>query len=411
MSASNVIVKSITTASQMREFAEFPWRVYRDDPNWVPPVWSERKVLLHRQRNPFFRHGEAEFFLARRHGQAVGTIAVGVDHVANAQRHERAAFFGLFETIEDENVAHALFTVARSWAESRGATALRGPSDLTSSQPGGLLVEGFDDPPVLLTGHTPVYYARFIECYGFRAWGADHLAYQLDLASFQGDPARLPPQLLRITDRAVHRRSARVRAARLANWTAEIELARQIYNESLATLSDFVPVSQEDFAWLGEAMRPILDPELVLFVEIGGRAVGFVVALPDVNQALRHANGLRHPWDYLKIWWYRNRIDRVSLKIAAVRPGYQGSGLSALLYLELASRLLRKGYRWLDLSLTGEDNPQTNRLAAMAGAQVYKRYRVYELPIEENPEAGFQNSEGVGVSMVSRLMPGEEGVR
>jgi GNAT superfamily N-acetyltransferase len=411
MLTSSVIVELVTDARQLHEFAKFPWRVYRDDPNWVPPVWSERNALLDRQRNPFFRRGEAEFFIARWRGQAVGTVAVGIDPAANTHWQERGAFFGLFETIEDENVAHALFSAARDWAESRDATVLRGPYDLTYSLPGGLLVEGFDDPPVILTGHTPAYYAQFVERFGFRTWGADHLAYQLDLVPFHGDTGRLPSQMRRVAEKVALRRSARVRAARVADWCAEIEQARQIYNESLASRSDFVPVSQDDFGRLGEAMRVILDPELVLFVEVEGRAVGFVVALPDVNQALRHANGLRHPWDYLKVLWYRHRIDRVSLKIAAVRPGYQGSGLAAMLFWELATRLLHKGYRWLDMSLTGEDNPQTNRLAIMAGAWVYKRYRVYELPFREKPVTRNQNLDNVGVSVVGRFGHRQEAFR
>jgi GNAT superfamily N-acetyltransferase len=172
-----------------------------------------------------------------------------------------------------------------------------------------------------------------------------------------------------------------------------------------------VPVSPEDFARLGEAMRPILDPDLVLFVEIQGRAVGFIVALPDVNQALRHAGGLRHPWEYLKFWWYRGRIDRASLKIVALLPGYQGRGLGALLYRELAARLMRKEYRWLDLSLTGEDNLRTNRLAVLAGARIYKRYRTYELPLGKNPEARIQEQERTRASFAGYLWAGQEASR
>jgi GNAT superfamily N-acetyltransferase len=388
-----IAVSSVRKSGDIREFVGFPWQVYRRDPNWVPPIWRERDVLLDRERNPFFRQGEAELYLARRGGRTVGTIAVGIDAAANLYRHERAAFFGLFETIQDEKVARALLAAARSWAESHGATVLRGPSDLTASQPSGILVEGFDSPPVVMTGHAPPYSATFLERSGFRKWGADHLAYQIDLTPFQGDPARLPQQLLQVTDKLANRRSARVRSARLADWTTETELAGEIYNESLASLSEFVPVGQDEFSRLGEAMRPILDPEMVLFVEVAGRAVGFVVALPDVNRALRHADGLRHPWDYLAFWCHRHRIDRASLKIVALRPAYQGRGLGALLYRELAERLLRKGYRWLDLSLTGEDNPQTNRLAAMAGARIYKRYRTYELALEKEPETRSQDPE------------------
>jgi GNAT superfamily N-acetyltransferase len=374
-------VHSVTSPRELRDFARFPWHVYRDDPSWVPPVLAEREALLDRHRNPFFQQGEAELFLARRAGQTVGTIAVGIDPLANAHRVENVAFFGLFETIEDEDVARTLLGTAQRWAKAHGTTALRGPFDLSSAQPGGLLVEGHDCPPVVLTGHTPAYYATFVERFGFRTWGADHLAYRLDLAPFQGDPARVPAKLIAVAERAAQKPGVRVRAARLSDWPTEIELIRTIYNESLAPLSDFVPVGSVEFARQGEALRAIVDPELILIVEVDGRAVGFLVALPDINQALRHGGGLRNPWDYVKVWWHRRRIDCVSLKIVAVLPAYQSTGLGSLLYLELAKRLLRKSFRWVDLSLTGEDNPQTNRIAAVFGATIYKRYRTYELAL------------------------------
>ena len=379
--AESVVVGPVMSPRDKAEFLELPWRIYRHDGSWVPPIRSERFALFDRQRNPFFRAGEADFFLARRDGQVVGTIAVGADRLGNAHRRERAAFFGLFETVDDNEVARALLSTAQRWAEARGSTVLRGPSDLSSSRPGGLLVEGHETPPVILNGHTPAYYLQLVERYGFHKWGADHLAYRVDLTPLRSDPACLPPQIARVAGKAAQRSRARVRAVRLADWAHEIELAREIYNRSLEALPHFVPVSREDFARQGNALRSILDPDLVLFVEVGDRGVGFLVALPDVNQALRHASRLRYPWHYLKAWWHRRRIDCVSLKIVAVLPDFHRTGLGALLYFELAKRVLRKGYRWMDLSLTGEDNPQTNRLAAVVGAQVYKRYRVYELPL------------------------------
>jgi GNAT superfamily N-acetyltransferase len=374
-------VHLVTSPKELREFTRFPWRIYRGDPNWVPPVMAEREALLDPKRNPFFRQGEVELFLARRAGQTAGTIAVGIDRFANAHRQENVAFFGLFETVEDKEVARTLLATARRWAEDHGTTALRGPFDLSSAQPGGVLVEGFDCPPVVLTGHAPAYYASFLEGSGFHKWGADHLAYRLDLAPFQGDPARLPAKLVAVAERAARKPGVRVRAARLSDWSTEIELIRAIYNESLAPLSDFVPVGSDEFARQGEGLRAIVDPELILLAEVDGRAVGFLVVLPDINQALRHGGGLRHPWDYVKVWWYRRRIDCVCLKIVAVLPAYQSTGLGSLLYLELAKRLLRTGFRWVDLSLTGEDNPQTNRIAAQFGATIYKRYRTYEFSL------------------------------
>jgi GNAT superfamily N-acetyltransferase len=379
-----LIVTPVSSLTDLRAYLQFPYDLYRNDRWWVPPVWSEREALVDRVRNPFFQHGEAEFFLARRGGQVVGTIAVGLDRLANQYRHERSAFFGLFESIDDDDVARALFARARQWAVEKGAEALRGPFDLSSSQSGGILVEGHDCPPVVMTGHTPAYYAHLVERAGFARWGADHLAYRLDLTTVDGKPAPLTAQFLRVAEKVMKRFDAHVRVANLADWSAEIERVRLIYNESLASLSDFIPVTADEFARLGEAMRPILDPNFVLFVEVEGRAVGILVALPDINQALRVGSGLRTAWDYFRVWWQRRKIDCVSFKLLALLPSYRNSGLGAVLYREFAERVRRKGYRWVDLSLTGEDNPQTNRLAAMVGASVYKRYRTYELRLGTN---------------------------
>jgi GNAT superfamily N-acetyltransferase len=167
----------------------------------------------------------------------------------------------------------------------------------------------------------------------------------------------------------------------MGDWSNEIERARQIYNESLAVLPDFVAVTTEDFARQCEPMRSIVDQDLLLFVEVDGRAVGFAVALPDINQALRFGSGLRAPWDWARVWWHRRKIDCVSFKVLALLPAYHRAGLGSLLYRELATKVIQRGYTWMDLSLTGEDNPQTNRIAPTMGAQIYKRYRTYELPL------------------------------
>lgn len=380
----DVVIAPFIDSDDVNAFLSFPGKVYRDDPNWVPPVWSERAALLDRQRNPFFPRGEAEFLLARREGEVVGTIAVGFDRHQNAYRQERAAFFASFESIADDAVARDLFVAASRWAKARGATVLRGPSGLGLGQPAGLLVEGFDRPPVILTGHNREYYPRLVESFGFRKWGADHLAYRLDLTAFGGDPSRLPAQLQRVADRVATRSRAQIRSVRMRDWSTEIERARQIYNQSLVVLSDFIPLTEAEFARQGELMRSIVDPDLLLFLEVDGREVGFVVALPDVNQALRFGSGLRTPWDWAKVWWHRRKIDCVSFKILALLPSHQSAGLGSLLYRELATRVIQKGYTWMDLSLTGEDNPQTNRIATAAGARIYKRYRTYELPLHRS---------------------------
>jgi len=159
------------------------------------------------------------------------------------------------------------------------------------------------------------------------------------------------------------------------------ERARRIYNRSLAILPELTPIEEREWHWEAKKLRPLIDPDCAFFTQVDGREVGFGLGLPDINQALLHCNGLRYPWNYFHLWWHSRRITGLSFKIMALLPEYWGRGLDALIYLEMGRAMLRKGYQWVDLSLTGEDNPMTNRLATRIGARVDKRYRIYELEV------------------------------
>jgi GNAT superfamily N-acetyltransferase len=380
--SSTLSVEPVTTLRQRRAFLLFPWRIYRGDPNWVPPVLSDRAARLDPRQNPLFQHGEAEPFVAVRGGRAVGTIAAAVDHRVNQQRGQQIAIFGFFECVEDYAVGQALLDRAVAWARARGLTILRGPQNFSANDEPGLLVEGRETPPGLLMGWTPSYYVDFVERYGFRKW-KDSLAYRIyrdDLPAGEGDDV-LPGKLVRVAEYARRRYGYSIRHADPANWDAEMETARRIYNRSLGALSDFVPMGEQEWHRQAEKLRPLIDPDFAVFAQVEGREVGFGLGLPDINQALLHCNGLRYPWNYLQLWWYSRRLPGISFKIMAMLPEYWGRGLDALIYLEIARQVLRKGYQWVDMSLTGEDNPMTNKLATRVGAKVDKRYRIYELEV------------------------------
>lgn len=385
-----VVVRPVTSRQERRAFLLFPWRIYRDDPCWVPPILADRKARIDPQRNPFFRHGQAGLFMAWRGGSPLGTIAGAVDWEANRYLDQRIAVFGFFECVEEFEVARALLDRVADWARQRGATLLRGPYSFGPSDEPGALIEGRQTPPVLLMGWTPPYYAAFLERYGFKAYN-DMLAYRA-YASDHCDAdgrARLPEKLVRVAEFARRRYGYAVRPGDPDHWDRELEIARRIYNASLATLPDFVPMDEGEWRRQAERLRPLLDPDLVVFAEVDGEPVGFGMALPDINQALLHCDGLRHPWDYLRLWWHSRCIAGVSFKVMAMLPEYWGRGLDALIYLHIAQASLRKGYQWMDMSLTGEDNPMTNRLAIRMGARLDKRYRVYDLTLQEARRCHF----------------------
>jgi GNAT superfamily N-acetyltransferase len=368
----------IRTTRERRTFLTFPWRIYRDDPLWVPPLLPERAKVIDPERGAFFKRGEAEFFIAWRDGVPVGTICAAEDKFTNEQGHRRECVFGFFEYVDDDDVAAGLLRHVIEWARKRGLNALHGPFNLDYEDSYGVLVEGRDRPPALLCGHTPPYYLDFMERFGFQPARGDNLAYAADVD--EDTPARR--RLHRLADRLRQRGGITIRGADLAHLDDEIDSIHRLLNTALAHLPDHVGWHREALEALLRPFLDIADPELVLFAEVDGKTVGWFPGLPNLNEPFQHANGLRYPWDYLKLWWHmRRQPDCLAVKSVLVSPEYWGTGVSVLLFDELAQRAKAKGFKWVDLSLTSEDNPNTPVLAERMGAKIYKRYRVYRLMI------------------------------
>lgn len=370
-----VEIRPVVSGRERRAFLTFPWRIYRGDPLWVPPLLPERAKAIDPRRGPFFVRGDAEFFIAWRGGQPVGTICCAEDRVANASRPGQDGVIGFFECVDEYAVARALFDHAAAWAAARGLDTLYGPFNLDYEDAYGVLIEGRDRPPALLCGHTPPYYQRFFEAYGFAPARGDNLAYAIDL-----DPAAPPLQrLARLAERVRGRGGYRVRPADLAHWDAEVERVQDLMNRALAHLPDFAPWERPALEALLAPFRQIADPELVLFAETaGGQTVGFFPGIPNLNEALIGVNGLRYPWNYAQLFLRMRRQPRsLAIKSVLVPPEHWDTGVAVLLFDELARRAAAKGFRWADLSLTSADNPRTPILAERLGAHVYKRYRVY----------------------------------
>jgi GNAT superfamily N-acetyltransferase len=371
-------VRPVTTAHERRVFLTFPWQIYRSDPLWVPPLLPERSKVIDPARGTFFQRGTADFFIAWRGGKPVGTICAADDRAVNAQRGLHDCLIGFFECIEDPAVAEALFERAQSWAQAHNLNTLYGPFNLDYEDGYGVLVEGRDRPPVLLCGHTPPYYQGLFESYGFKPARGDNLAYEIN-----ADLASLALQrLARLSNRLRQRGHIHIRQADFSNWDEEVDRVLYLLNTATAHLPDFIPWQREALQATLESLKQIVDPELILFAEVEGKAVGWFPGIPNINEALIHANGLRHPWDYLKLGWYARRQPHcLAIKSVLVLPEYWDTGVAVLLFDEMAKRIIAKGYQWVDLSLTSDDNPYTPTLADRAGARLYKRYRVYRLEL------------------------------
>ena len=373
-----ITVRPVQTARDRKTFLTFPWRVFKGDPLWVPPLlpdWAER---IDPQRGVFFKRGSAECFIAWRAGQPLGTICAAEDRQANAERHTPDCIFGFFNFIADYAVVEALLAQARAWAQARGLTRLTGPFNLDYEDGYGILVAGRDRPPTLLCGHTPPYYQEFVERYGFQPLRGDNIAFAFDIS--QETPAI--QDLHRMAGRVQARRSYTIRGADMSHWEDELERIYVLLNTAMTHLPDYRSWPREVVYNSLAPFRKIADPALILFAEDGDRTVGWLPGLPNLNEALIHANGLRYPWDYLKLGWYmRRRPACLAVKSVLVPGEYWGSGVVVLLFDEMVRRARARGYRWIDASLTSADNPRTPALGERFQATLYKRFRVYALPV------------------------------
>lgn len=375
-------VLPVRTAREKRVFLTFPWRIYKRDPLWVPPLLSERAKVTDPARGLFFRDGRAEFFLARKDGKPAGTICAAEDFNSTRSLGHAECMFGFFECVDDYAVAEALFAKAEEWARTNQMTALYGPYNLDREDCRGLLIEGRDRPPALLCGHQPAYYQGFFERFGLAKFGEDGLAYAIDVDLENPKVQRV----LRLAEK-VQQRSPNfsVRAANFNDKDAEIDRIVDLQNRGLAHFSNapgFLPYTRADIETMINPLLDLVDPELVLFAEVDGQPAGFFPGVPNFNEVLIHLNGLRYPWDYLRALIYQNKKPKcLSIKSIVVPPEYWDTGVAILLFAEMATRAAARGFQWADLSLTGEQNPDTWPLAHHMDAQIYKRYRFYRKEI------------------------------
>jgi len=373
-------VEPVTTERGRRTFVRFPWRIYQDDPNWVPPLIPDRLEYLDPDRGPFYKHGDAALFLARRGREIVGTIAPFVNQRLVEHLGKPQGGFGFFEVIEDYAVAERLLDAACEWVRKRDMTHIRGPTNFTDNERPGVLIGGIDCPPVMLEAHTPPYYRTFLERYGMEK-DHDLYAWRAFRSQIGEELRRAHPELFRVAEAARKAAHITIRRLRTKKWDQEMATAFYLFNATLEHLPNHVPLTEAEFRRLANQIRPFLDPDLALFAETDGKTVGFCVAIPDINRALIHLNGRLFPFGWLKLRYYVPRIDVVTFKLMGILQAYRRRGIDALLYVEAVKAFYEKGYEWLDGSVTSELNPVINLLAYRLGAERYKHYRVYRMEL------------------------------
>jgi GNAT superfamily N-acetyltransferase len=380
----SVQVEPVQTRQDLEDFIQFPFELYREDPNWVPPLLSQRRHLLQAKHNPFFEHSDVALWLARRQGRVVGTISSHVDHLHNKVHEEKIGMFGFFETMNDYAVAEALLSTARDWVRQQGMAALRGPLSFSQNDECGLLVDGFDGPPMVMMTYNPGYYIEFLERFGLTK-AMNLYAYYGNLVQFGGDAANLPEKLVRVTDKVKARAGITLRFLDMKLFDEELEEAKKVYNKAWEKNWGFVPMTDAEFDKLGADLKQVLDPRLALIAEIDGEPVGVVVAVPNANQVLKYLNGRLFPIGWIKALWYSRKVNQARLMILGVVEEHRGRGIESLLIFETFKAAIQSGYQGMEMSWILETNDMMNRVVQNLGdaydVHVYRTYRIYQMPV------------------------------
>ncbi len=364
-------------AVEKKAFIEVPWRIYEGVPQWVPPLWREMAEKIDSERNPIFERLDAQFYIALVHGEPVGRISAHIDRLYNEFHDERTGFFGFFECIHSQLVAQRLLEKACGWLYERGMTRVLGPMSYNMNEECGLLVEGFDQQPTLMMPYNPPYYAEYIEKTGFEK-AKDLLAYTIDLTQkdVQNEAVSLQQRAKKMSQRAIEKGYS-ARSVNLADFDAEVDRLRSIYEEAWGANWGFSPLTENEFRALARELKHVVEPQLGVMVEQEGEPVAFGLILPDFNQALKAANGRLFPFGLLRILWHQRRIDGLRFLLLGIKEKHRVRGVDALIYHWLIRHTLESNYRWVEASWVLEDNHRMRQTIERIGTAT-KRYRIYE---------------------------------
>jgi GNAT superfamily N-acetyltransferase len=359
--------------ADLERFLRLPWHIYATDPLWVPPLLSDVRKALDPARHPFHQRADVRIFLAWRNDQPVGRIAAVQNRAYNEFHQDRLGFVGLFEAVDDQSVADALFAAAEAWLRGRGLTSVLGPVNLSTNEEicsPGLLIHGRHRPPVIMMAHSPPYYPQLFENAGYTG-AKDLLAYWLE-----GHEA--PQRLKRAYDRLQRDGSVRIRSFDMRRFDAEVTTIQDIYNSAWERNWGFVPLSPAEIDNVARQLKPVVNPHLCTITEVDGEPVGFALGLPDYNMALRHANGRLFPLGIFKLLWHKRRIDSARIITLGLKPGFRNRGFDAAMITHIYLEGNKSGIWRGECSWILEDNWDMRRGMERIGAVADKTYRLYE---------------------------------
>ncbi len=369
-------VRVAKSSSDLSDFIDLPFRLYRDVPNWVPPFKRDVRTQLDREHNPFFDHGEAEYFLAEREGKVVGRVAAVINRLHNETHDDKVGFFGFFECVADAEAAEALFSRAAEWLAERGMTEMRGPMSFSVNEECGVLIEGFEEPPFLMMPYNRPYYDPLLKGIGFEGV-KDLLAYRGGDTAAEVTP---PERLIRGSEVLERRLGVTLRPADMGRFASEVQKVREIFNASWNDNWGFVPMTETEIAHGAGEFKPVVIPDLMPFAMKDGKEVAFALAVPNVNEVLiNNRSGALFPAAPKLVWSLKRRkIRSLRIFLLGVLPEFRGKGIDAMLYLWIWAKAAKHGIYGGEAGWILEDNPAMRAGLEKMGFEAWKRYRLYE---------------------------------
>jgi hypothetical protein len=371
--SSGITVRPVTNRREMGAFIDLPWRIYADDPMWVPPLRLERRLHFSRF-NPFFKHGEWQAWIAYRNNQPVGRISAQIDQLHRERYGNDTGHFGLFECVDDLTASASLMDTAEKWLTARGTRRITGPFNLSINQECGILVDGFDTPPAVMMPHSRKWYGRLIEEQGYQPV-KDMLAYWAEV-DFKV-PRLMSSLVSKFSDQV------RLRKLRRDKFSQEMEVLRDIFNDAWSENWGFVPFTKAEFDELGMSLRLLVPDDCIQIAEVDGVPAAFMVALPNLNEIFAELDGSLFPFGWLRLTRIRSRggVRTGRIPLMGVRKQFHNTPLGmalAFMVIDAPRELGRSlGVQAVELSWILEDNKPMRAILAGLGCREYKRYRIY----------------------------------
>jgi hypothetical protein len=368
-------IREVTGKKALKEFIRLPWTIYKNDPMWIAPLLMERKEALS-SKNPFFKHAKWRAWVAFLDGRPVGRISAQIDELHQQRYNNKTGFFGLIEAADDPHVFSALFETAGNWLRENGMQQMIGPFNLGINQEVGVLVDGFDTPPRIMTSHSPRYYDNSIKACGFEP-AQDLLAYELDINTYTS-----PDSMRELIERTADR--IKIRPLDRKNKDADLEVMRGIFNDAWQNNWNFVPFTKEEFSAVGKELMMVVPHGFIQIAELDGEAAAFMVLLPDINEAAADLNGRLLPFGWAKLLWrLKVKFPKAArIPLMGVLQKYQntifGPSMAFMLIESVITPGLARGGERVEMSWILESNKATRNIIEKFGGKITKRYRMYE---------------------------------